>query len=81
VKGHFLHDRVELLQLQAFRSVLLVLGCDIPAGPGEPAVLVLGAFQYHLYPTAFFCHSWTILDAASGAVLLFKSFLLLLSIS
>ena len=60
VNGYFFQNGVILLQFQALRSIFLVLGRDIPTGPGFPAGLMLGALQNHLNPTSFLCHNWTI---------------------
>ena len=52
----FLHDRVELLQLETLRRVLLVLGSNIPACAWKSAGFMLGAFHDDLHSAALFCH-------------------------
>lgn len=60
VYGVLAHDRVVLLQFEAFRRVLAVLLGDVPGGAGQTAVLVLGALENDLEPIAFafLCHCY-----------------------
>lgn len=48
-----LQDRIVLLKLDPVRSILLVLGGNIPRCSGHTAVLVLGALKDHLDSVAF----------------------------
>jgi hypothetical protein len=56
VSGYLLEDRVVLLQLYPVRTVLLVLGGDIPGCSMHTAVLVLGALEDHLDSVTFLSH-------------------------
>ena len=58
--GDFLQEGVVLLELQALRSVLFVLGGDVAAHTGHTAVLLLGAFEDDLHACVFIllCHDF-----------------------
>jgi hypothetical protein len=51
-----LQYRVVLFQLQALRSVFLVLGGDVTAGAGLSTVFVFSAFQDNLNTISFLGH-------------------------
>lgn len=46
-------DRIELLQFQSFRSILLVLGGYIPGSARFSTVLVFGTLHDNLYSLVF----------------------------
>lgn len=50
VNGVLFQNRIELLQFEAFRCILLVLGTDVPAGARQTGGFVLRAFQDYLNP-------------------------------
>lgn len=56
VEGVLAQHRVVLLQFDAIRGVLPVLGGDVSGSSGHARILMLGAFQNHLYTVAFFGH-------------------------
>ena len=60
VDGHFLQEGVVLLELEALRGVLLVLGGDIAAHAGDTAGFLLGALQDDLNACvfSFLCHDY-----------------------
>ena len=60
---HFFHYRIVLLQFQPVRSILFVLGCNIPRGSGFAGCLVFSTFQNDLNAVAFsfFCHGLSLL--------------------
>ena len=51
-----LEGSVELLQLDALRRILFVLGADVTAGSGYTCSFLLGAFHDYLNPASFLCH-------------------------
>ena len=58
VDGHALENRVVLLQLEAFGSVLAILCRDVTASAGHAALFVFGAFEDYLNAITFrfLCH-------------------------
>ena len=56
MNSNLLHDRVVFLQLDTFGCILFVLGGNITAGAGQPAVFMLGAFHNYLNAVSFFSH-------------------------
>ena len=53
VYGHFLHDRVEFLQLQPVRSILPVLLRHVARSTGQSRRLMFGTLQNNLMPISF----------------------------
>jgi len=56
VEGVLAQHRVVLFNFDAIRCVLPVLGRDVAGRSGHARILVLGAFQNHLYAVAFLGH-------------------------
>jgi hypothetical protein len=56
VNRHPSKDRIEFFDFHPSRSILFIFGGNVPRSTRLTGFLMLGAFQYHLYPISFFCH-------------------------